>query len=40
MITQVLANHSKSTRAHWVQAEVYANANQTNMALAPLQSMS
>jgi clan AA aspartic protease (TIGR02281 family) len=34
MITQVLANHPKSTKAHWVQAEVYAKANKTNMARA------
>jgi clan AA aspartic protease (TIGR02281 family) len=32
MITQVLANHPKSAKAHWVQAEVYAKANETNMA--------
>jgi clan AA aspartic protease (TIGR02281 family) len=32
MITQVLANHPKSAKAHWVQAEVYAKANKTNMA--------
>jgi gag-polyprotein putative aspartyl protease len=32
MITQVLANHPKSAKAHWVQAEVYARANKTNMA--------
>jgi clan AA aspartic protease (TIGR02281 family) len=32
MITQVLANHPKSVKAHWVQAEVYAKANKTNMA--------
>jgi clan AA aspartic protease (TIGR02281 family) len=34
MITQVLANHPKSAKAHWVQAEVYAKANKTNMARA------
>ncbi len=32
MITEVLANHPKSAKAHWVQAEVYAKANKTNMA--------
>jgi clan AA aspartic protease (TIGR02281 family) len=32
MITQVLANHPNSAKAHWVQAEVYARANKTNMA--------
>jgi clan AA aspartic protease (TIGR02281 family) len=32
MITQVLANHPKSAKAHWVQAEVYAKANNTNSA--------
>jgi clan AA aspartic protease (TIGR02281 family) len=32
MITQVLANHPKSAKAHWAQAEVYAKANKTNMA--------
>jgi len=32
MISQVLANHPKSAKAHWVQAEVYAKANKTNMA--------
>jgi clan AA aspartic protease (TIGR02281 family) len=32
MITQVLANHPKSAKAHWVQAEVYAKANKTNLA--------
>jgi len=32
MIAQVLANHPKSAKAHWVQAEVYAKANKTNMA--------
>jgi clan AA aspartic protease (TIGR02281 family) len=32
MITQVLASHPKSAKAHWVQAEVYAKANKTNMA--------
>jgi clan AA aspartic protease (TIGR02281 family) len=32
MITQALANHPKSAKAHWVQAEVYAKANKTNMA--------
>jgi len=32
MITRVLANHPKSPKAHWVQAEVYAKANKTNMA--------
>jgi len=32
MITRVLANHPKSAKAHWVQAEVYAKANQTNLA--------
>jgi clan AA aspartic protease (TIGR02281 family) len=32
MITQVLANHPNSAKAHWVQAEVYAKANKTNMA--------
>jgi len=32
MITRVLANHPKSAKAHWVQAEVYAKANKTNMA--------
>jgi clan AA aspartic protease (TIGR02281 family) len=34
MITQVLANHPKSAKAHWVQAEVYAKANRTNSARA------
>jgi clan AA aspartic protease (TIGR02281 family) len=34
MITQVLANHPKSAKAHWVQAEVYAKANRTNLARA------
>ena len=34
MITQVLANHPKSAKAHWVQAEVYAKANKTNLARA------
>jgi clan AA aspartic protease (TIGR02281 family) len=32
MISQVLANHPKSAKAHWVQAEVYAKANKTNLA--------
>jgi clan AA aspartic protease (TIGR02281 family) len=32
MLGQVLANHPKSVKAHWVQAEVYAKANKTNMA--------
>ena len=32
MITRVLANHPKSAKAHWVQAEVYAKANKTNLA--------
>lgn len=32
MISRVLANHPKSPRAHWVQAEVYSKANKTNMA--------
>lgn len=32
MITQVLANHPNSAKAHWVQAEVYAKANKTNQA--------
>jgi clan AA aspartic protease (TIGR02281 family) len=32
MITQVLASHPKSAKAHWVQAEVYAKANKTNLA--------
>jgi clan AA aspartic protease (TIGR02281 family) len=32
MITQVLANHPKSAKAHWVQAEVYTKANKTNLA--------
>ena len=32
MITQVLANHPTSAKAHWVQAEVYAKANKTNLA--------
>ena len=32
MIAQVLANHPKSAKAHWVQAEVYAKANKTNLA--------
>jgi clan AA aspartic protease (TIGR02281 family) len=32
MITQVLANHPKSAKAHWVQAEVYAKANKTGLA--------
>jgi len=32
MITQVLSHHPKSAKAHWVQAEVYAKANKTNMA--------
>jgi clan AA aspartic protease (TIGR02281 family) len=32
MITQVLANHPKSAKAHWVQAEVYSKANKTNLA--------
>ena len=32
MITQVLANHPNSAKAHWVQAEVYAKANKTNLA--------
>jgi Tfp pilus assembly protein PilF len=32
MITQVLANHPKSAKAHWVQAEIYAKANNTNSA--------
>ena len=32
MITRVLVNHPKSAKAHWVQAEVYAKANKTNMA--------
>jgi clan AA aspartic protease (TIGR02281 family) len=34
MITRVLVNHPKSAKAHWVQAEVYAKANKTNMARA------
>ena len=34
MISQVLANHPKSAKAHWVQAEVYAKANKTNLARA------
>jgi clan AA aspartic protease (TIGR02281 family) len=37
MITQVLANHPKSAKAHWVQAEVYAKANKTNMARTEVQ---
>jgi clan AA aspartic protease (TIGR02281 family) len=32
MITRVLADHPRSAKAHWVQAEVYAKANKTNMA--------
>jgi clan AA aspartic protease (TIGR02281 family) len=32
MITQVLASHPKSAKAHWVQAEVYAKSNKTNLA--------
>jgi len=32
MITQVLANHPRSAKAHWVQAEVYTKANKTNLA--------
>jgi clan AA aspartic protease (TIGR02281 family) len=32
MITQVLASHPNSAKAHWVQAGVYAKANRTNMA--------
>ncbi|HEY0749074.1 MAG TPA: retropepsin-like aspartic protease [Steroidobacteraceae bacterium] len=32
MISQVLKNHPNSAKAHWVQAEVYAKANKTNMA--------
>jgi hypothetical protein len=32
MITRVLANHPKSAKAHWVQAEVFAKANKTNLA--------
>jgi hypothetical protein len=32
MITRVLANHPKSAKAHWVQAEVYAKANKTSLA--------
>jgi clan AA aspartic protease (TIGR02281 family) len=32
MITEVLAKHPKSAKAHWVQAEVYAKANKTNLA--------
>src|ERR1700733_13608128 len=32
MITQVLVNHPKSAKAHWVQAEVFAKANKTNLA--------
>jgi len=32
MITRVLANHPKSPKAHWIQAEVYAKANKTNLA--------
>jgi clan AA aspartic protease (TIGR02281 family) len=32
MITRVLASHPKSAKAHWVQAEVYAKANKTNLA--------
>jgi hypothetical protein len=32
MITQVLANHPTSAKAHWIQAEVYAKANKTNLA--------
>jgi clan AA aspartic protease (TIGR02281 family) len=32
MIAGVLANHPKSAKAHWVQAEVYAKANKTSMA--------
>jgi clan AA aspartic protease (TIGR02281 family) len=34
MISQVLANHPKSAKAHWVQAEVYAKAYKTNSARA------
>lgn len=34
MITQVLANHPTSAKAHWVQAEVYAKAYKTNSARA------
>jgi clan AA aspartic protease (TIGR02281 family) len=34
MITQVLANHPTSAKAHWVQAEVYAKAYRTNSARA------
>jgi clan AA aspartic protease (TIGR02281 family) len=34
MIAQVLANHPKSAKAHWVQAEVYAKAYKTNSARA------
>jgi hypothetical protein len=30
MISQVLANHPKSAKAHWVQAEVYAKANKNS----------
>jgi hypothetical protein len=32
MITQVLANHPGSARAHWVQAEVFAKAGNNNLA--------
>jgi clan AA aspartic protease (TIGR02281 family) len=32
MIAQVLISHPRSAKAHWVQAEVYAKANKTNMA--------
>jgi gag-polyprotein putative aspartyl protease len=32
MITEVLANHPGSAKAHWVQAEIYAKAGKTNFA--------
>jgi clan AA aspartic protease (TIGR02281 family) len=34
MITGVLAKHPNSAKAHWVQAEVYARSNKTNLARA------
>jgi predicted aspartyl protease len=34
MISKVLANHPKSAKAHWVQAELFAKANRTNQARA------
>jgi clan AA aspartic protease (TIGR02281 family) len=32
MISEVIANHPKSAKAHWVQAEIYAKANKTSLA--------